>query len=61
MRAERGLVNLILKHAYLVVARAKVQLGKEFGASEFIKELFKHRNRELVLEGLGVQCTVVDA
>jgi hypothetical protein len=44
-----------------MVARARVQLGEQLGAVQFVEELVHHRNGERVLDGEGVQRPVVDA
>ena len=61
MCAERRLVDITRPHANLVVPGAKVQLGEESGAVEFVEQFVHYGNGERVLDGEGVQGAVVDA
>ena len=49
--AERHLGDVSGAHVDLVVARAKVQLGEELGAMEFVQQLINHRDRKSILDG----------
>src|SRR3954463_9629318 len=45
----------------LVVARTQVDLGEDLGAVELVSEVVNEGNGEPVLDGDGVQGTIVDA
>lgn len=57
---EHYLGNLWIEHPYLVVARAKIKLGKEAGAGELVKELVHHVDRVGIFDCDGVECMLVD-
>jgi hypothetical protein len=59
--AERGLVYIFRPHAHLVISRPEIKLGEELGAVELVEEFLHHRIRKRVLDGEGVQGSVVDA
>jgi hypothetical protein len=48
-------------HAHLVIPGAKVKFGEEGNVVEFIEKLIHDRDGELVLDGVLVQGSVVDA
>ena len=59
--AESGLLDVRRVHPHLVVPGAEVKLGEVLRPMELVEELINHRDRELVLRGLGVEGVVVDA
>jgi hypothetical protein len=61
MRAEGSLGDVVGMHPHLMIPGAQIELGEEASAMELVKQLIHHRNRELVLESLGVEGAVVDA
>ena len=61
MCAERRLGDVVGVHADLVVARTKVQLGEEPGTVQLVQQLVDHRDRVRILDGDGVEGSVVDA
>ena len=58
--AENRLLDICRVHAHLMVPRAEVELGEEFGPVQLVEELVDHRDRELVLGRLVVESAVVD-
>ena len=61
MSAEHRLCDVCGVHTDLVVARAEVQLGEELGAMQLIQQFIDQRNRVRVLDGDGIEGSVVDA
>jgi len=59
--SERRLVHIIGVDTHLMISGAKVQLCEIAGTMELVKQLLDHRYRELVLDGDGIECPVVDA
>jgi hypothetical protein len=61
VRSERRFGDVLRVHQHVVVTVAKVELGEVACPLELIQELVDDRDRKLVLHGLGVEGTVVDA
>src|SRR4051812_31606640 len=59
-RAKGRLWHILILDANLVVARAKVEFGKYFGALDSIKDLIYARKRVPIFDGQFVQCSIVD-
>ena len=50
MSSKGSLGNVCLFHTYLVVARTKIQLNEELGATQFIQEVINERKGEFVFD-----------
>jgi hypothetical protein len=61
VRSERRFGDVLRVHQHMVVTVVKVKLGEVACPLELIQELVDDRDRKLVLHGLGVEGTVVDA
>src|SRR3954471_17994631 len=59
-RAKGHLWYILILDADLVVARAKVEFGKYFGALDSIKDLIYARERVPILDGQFIQGSIVD-
>jgi hypothetical protein len=57
---EHRLLHVVAVYQNLVVAGVQIELGEERSASQLVERLFDDRDRELVADGLGVQCPIVD-
>jgi hypothetical protein len=53
--------NAVEVHPNLVVACSKVELGEELGVAHLIEQFLDDGDGEFVLNGLGIQCAIVDA
>jgi hypothetical protein len=59
--AERGLLNVIFMDPDLVVARTEIDLGEDLGAMELVGEVINEGDGESVLDGDGIQGTIINA
>jgi len=60
MGTKRRLGDVVGTHADLMIARAKIKLGEELDVVKLIKQFVNHGDGEGVLDGDGVQDTVVN-
>jgi hypothetical protein len=59
MSSKGSLGNIFLFHTYMVVARTKIQISEELGATQFIHEVINDRNGEFLFDGKFVEGTKV--
>src|SRR3954451_15861605 len=59
-RAKGRLWHIFILNADLVVARAKIEFGKYFGALDSVEDLIYARERVPILDGQFVQYSIVN-
>jgi hypothetical protein len=59
--AERGLLDVVFMDPDLVVARTEIDLGEDLGAMELVGEVINEGDGEPVLDGDGIQGTIINA
>jgi hypothetical protein len=60
MGTKRRLVVVVEVHPHLVVLGAKVKLGEEGCLVQLVQQFFHHLNGKFILDGVVVQCSIID-